>query len=434
MVRILVSILLLASAGASPNAGSEEPLTGEDPSPPTALQSGNSNPLQPGTVITGGNVGQYTQWLDETLVAIIRADEYQITLGPNLDFPTHSRYRQATAAHSGQTRLEAETGNLVNYQSGMPFPDLDPGDPQGGKKAAWNMRYSYAPDETETAHFIWRYRDMEKNKIERTLTMYGAILRYMHRHSHEPIPELEENPARLFSALYLRVDSPQDIRNTQLLIHRAEDDNEPEQAWMYLNTQRRVKRIATGQKTDAFLGSDIMIEDFLGYNGRIRDMEWKLLSSGESLLPMYGHNQLDLSQQEPDSEGYADIAFSGKGGCFPDVTWQLREVYHLEAVPGDSRHPLSRRHYIIDAATFAPVLTRIYDRSGNLWKLGIAALSHSDFHTPGNKSWQGVITDGVSMIDVQARHCTTLNLKSRMAQTPLSQKKFTPAYLRQMGR
>ena len=33
-----------------------------------------------------------------------------------------------------------------------------------------------------------------------------------------------------------------------------------------------------------------MIEDFLGYNGRIRDMEWKLLSSGESLLPMYGHN------------------------------------------------------------------------------------------------------------------------------------------------
>ena len=30
-------------------------------------------------------------------------------------------------------------------------------------------------------------------------------------------------------------------------------DTEPEQAWMYLNTQRRVKRIATGQKTGAFL-------------------------------------------------------------------------------------------------------------------------------------------------------------------------------------
>jgi hypothetical protein len=192
---------------------------------------------------------------------------------------------------------------------------------------------------------------MEKDKIERTLTMYGAILRYKHRHSHQPIPELESNPSQLFSALYLLVKSPQDIRNTQLLIHRAESDSEDEQAWMYLNTQRRVRRISTGQKTDAFLGSDIMIEDFLGYNGRIKDMEWKLLGSDELLLPMYGHNQLDLGSQEADQEGYKDIVFAGKGSCFPDVTWQLRKVYHLEAIPKDSRHPLSKRHYIFDAAT-----------------------------------------------------------------------------------
>ncbi|MEW8549000.1 MAG: hypothetical protein AB2533_00970, partial [Candidatus Thiodiazotropha endolucinida] len=31
--------------------------------------------------------------------------------------------------------------------------------------------------------------------------------------------------------------------------------------------------MASGQVTDAFLGSDVMIEDFEGYNGRINDME-----------------------------------------------------------------------------------------------------------------------------------------------------------------
>jgi len=31
--------------------------------------------------------------------------------------------------------------------------------------------------------------------------------------------------------------------------------------------------LPSGQSTDAFLGSDIMIEDFLGYNGRIMDMK-----------------------------------------------------------------------------------------------------------------------------------------------------------------
>ncbi len=230
------------------------------------------------------------------------------------------------------------------------------------------------------------------------------------------------------------MDSPQDIRNTQLLIYRAEKDSEPEQAWMYLNTQRRVKRISTGQKTDAFLGSDIMIEDFLGYNGRIVDMEWTLLGSDEQLLPMYAHNQLALTGEEIGEDGFRDIVFAGKGGCFPQVSWQLRKVYHLQAVPRDGRHPLSRRHYVIDAATFAPVLTRIYDRNGALWKLGIAALSHSDHHTTPNRAWQGAITDGVSMIDLQASHCTTLNMNSRLAQNPLSHKGFTSSYLRQMGR
>ncbi len=426
-------LLSLAGAALSSLAAGQNPTTDSQEFSPL-LHTKNTTILKPGAVITSANLDQFTPWLDESVSARIRADEYQITLGEEQNMPSHPRYVDATKEHAGKTRLIAESGELENYQGGRPFPALDTKDTQAGIKAAWNMRYSYAPDETETAHFIWRYRDMERDKIERTLTMYGAILRYKHRHSHPPFPQLESNPAQLFSALYLRVNSPQDIRNTQLLIHRAERDSDQEQAWMYLNTQRRVRRISTGQKTDAFLGSDIMIEDFLGYNGRIRDMQWKLLGSDEMLLPLYGHSQLDLSQQKADKEGYKDIVFSGKGGCFPEVTWQLRKVYHLEATPRDSDHPLSKRHYIIDAASYAPILTRIYDRMGKLWKLGIVAASSSEFHLPSNKDWQGPITDAVSMIDLQAKHCTTLSMKSQLAKKRLSQKTFTTAYLRQMGR
>ena len=398
------------------------------------LQDGDNPLLTAGKSINADTVDEYASWLDETVAESIRVGNFQVTLGPRQDFPIHPRYLEATGDNLGVTELGSEPGKLAHYSGGRPFTTLDEKDPQSGIKAAWNMRYTYAPDETETAHFIWRYRDMRKDKLERTISMYGAILRYTHRHSHDPIPSLEDNPADLYSAIYLRVSSPQDIRNTQLLIHRAEDDTEPEQAWMYLNTQRRVKRIATGQKTDAFLGSDIMIEDFLGYNGRIVDMEWTYLGSDELLLPMYGHNELDLEQQEPDKAGYRDIAFAGKGHCFPEVTWQLRRVHRLEAVPKDPKHPLSRRHYIIDAGTFAPMVTRIYDRAGNLWKLGLAAASHSGSHTPENAGWQGAITDGVSMVDLQADHCTTLTIKSKMAAKPLRHKSFTTSYLRQMGR
>ena len=433
MARLIPKLLfIIAFAGAADVGAQETRGVSEEFSP--VLTDGDNPLLATGTTIGADNLELYRPWLDEVVAERISAGDFQVTLGPRLDFPVHPRYLEATERYAGEPNLELEPGELASYQAGRPFPALDAADPQAGVKAAWNMRYAYAPDETETAHFIWRYRDMTKGKLERTLKMYGAILRYQYRHSHEPVPALENNPANLFSAIYLRVNSPQDIRNTQLLIRRAEKDTAPEQAWLYLNTQRRVKRIATGQKTDAFLGSDIMIEDFLGYNGRIMDMEWTLLGSGEMLLPMYAHNQLDLGEQESSEGGYKDIVFAGAGDCFPQVTWQLRKVYQLQAVPRDKRHPLSKRHYIIDAATFNPVLTRIYDRGGQLWKLGVAALSHSGHHRPDNQEWQGAITDGVSMVDLQARHCTILNLNSRLAKAPLRHKAFSTSYLRQMGR
>ncbi len=212
------------------------------------LQEVDNPLLAAGATIRSENVDQYSRWLDEAVVESVRAERFQITLGPQLNFPTHPRYLKATEDNLGATAIGRAPGDLSGYLGGRPFTDLDTQDPQAGIKAAWNMRYAYAPDETETARFIWRYRDMKKDKLERTLTMYGAILRYTHRHSHDPVPSLESNPSNLFSALYLRVSSPQDIRNTQLLIHRAEVDTEPEQAWMYLNTQRRVNVLGPGKR------------------------------------------------------------------------------------------------------------------------------------------------------------------------------------------
>jgi len=38
------------------------------------------------------------------------------------------------------------------------------------------------------------------------------------------------------------------------------------------------------------------------------------------------------------------------------------------------------------------------------------------------------------MIDLQAEHCTTLQLKSRIAITPLSNRQFTTQHMRTQGR
>ena len=202
---------------------------------------------------------------------------------------------------------------------------------------------------------------------------------------------------------------------------------------MYVPFQRRVRRLATGQKTDAFLGSDIMIEDFLGYNGRIKDMTWRYVGGMNALLPMYRHNE-QAGLEDEQKDGFAFVSYGGTGGCFAQVTWQLRPVFLLEGRPRDDGHPLSKRFFYVDAQTYAAPVGLIYDRAGKLWKLGLAGYSHPDHHAPENAGSGTPIFDGASMIDLQARHCTTLTVRAKINVEGLRGLDFQPGALRSQGR
>lgn len=392
--------------------------------------------IAPGAVINQDNIDRYRDWLPPAMVDLVATGRATIPVGAHITLPKHPNYEAASGvnAQSGAVQLGTESGDLLNYEAGRPFPGmLLPEDPRAGEKVAWNMRYSYGPDESETELMTWRYKDLARGTEERRIEMYGALMRFSHRHTREPMPFLDTNPGELYSALYLKVDFPYDIRNTQLLTHTKLDDSEPEQAWIYLNTQRRVKRLGTGQKTDAFLGSDIMIEDFLGYNGRVRDMHWELLNTTELLAPVYAFDQL-APERKVVIEGYTVIGFTGAAECLPNVTWQARRLYVLKATPVAVDHPIGYRLFFIDADTFTPLMTQIYDRAGQLWKLGLVAVSDSSQHGAENANWHGVITDGVTMIDIQAEHCTTLQFKTRIPAAGLRPKLFTTQQMRSAGR
>ena len=391
--------------------------------------------LEAGIQIGPTNVTEFEDLLDPALYELISKGQVSIVTGAYIPFTQHPNYIEATQQFLGQARLGENVGDLENYHNGRPFPGWpDASDSRAGEKIAWNMRYTYGPDESETQSLTWHYKNMKTEKTERTIEMYGALMRFSHRHSRAPTPELDQNPADLYSALYLQVQRPQDIRNTQLLTYTKKDDSEAEQAWIYLTAQRRVKRLPTGQKTDAFLGSDIMIEDFMGYNGRIRDMQWEYLGSKEILAPMYAFNALPESYKEQKLDDLKVIKFQGAGECFPAVTWQVRTVHILKARPINPTHPLKERIFSIDAETYVPLLTRIYDRPGKLWKLGMVAASDSSQHEAKNEDWQGVITDGVSMIDLQANHCTTLQFRTHMPEEDLRPSMFTTQQMRAAGR
>ena len=224
------------------------------------------------------------------------------------------------------------------------------------------------------------------------------------------------NPSNLYRAIYVKVNEPQDLKNTQLLIQRYADDQKRDDAYLYLGFQRRVRRLATGQTTDAFLGADLMIEDFEGYNGRVSDMKWTYKGTKNVLLPMWNHNELKLAtDMPPEPDGYKYVDFGGQGGCFYQGSYQLRKVYVLEAEPVDPNHPVSRRTFYMDSQLQnLNGAIETYDRKGELWKVWSVGKSHSDHHLPMNKGAGIGIDDAFSMVDIQAKHCTTGQFKGQV--------------------
>jgi hypothetical protein len=360
----------------------------------------------------------------------------ELEVGDTVDLHLAKTYVEATRKGIGKVKLGAKLGELDGYVAGRAFPEepsLD--DPRAGEKLSWNYKYGYNwGDNAAIYPFYWTYRDMKSGKVERTIKFNFHFLNFMHRVNQQPLPEVPNNPARVFRGIYVKVLEPFDLKNTQLLILRYENDLKRDNAWLYLGFQRRVRRLATGQVTDSFLGSDLMIEDFEGYNGRTSDMTWTYKGTVNILLPFYRHNELKLSDKRVDSDGYRYVALGGKGGCFPQIKWALRKAYVVEAVPVDKNHPISKRIFYMDAQTFTLPRTVIYDRKGELWKSWFIGQAHPDYHLPKNKGSGVSLDDSFAMIDVQAGHCTTGQFKGQVEPKLNPQSLFTVQNMRATGR
>lgn len=373
--------------------------------------------LTPGVVINKANVEQFKDALDLGMYTAIKNGWTEIKVGATTSFDVDKHYVDATKKNLNKTKLGAKTGEIIGFEAGRPFPEEpSTADPRAGEKIAWNYKYGINwGDNAAIYPFYWKYRNMTTGQVERTIKFNFHFLNFKHRVQHAPVPEVTPNPSNLYRGIYVNVLEPQDLKNTQLLIQSYDDDTKLSDAYLYLGFQRRVRRLATGQTTDAFLGSDLMIEDFEGYNGRVSDMKWTFKGTKNILMPYYNHNELKLAtDMPPEADGYKFVNFGGQGGCFQDITWQLRKVYVLEAEPVNPGHPVSKRVLHIDAQVYNINRTLIYDRKGELWKSFTIGKSHPDFHLPINKGSGIAIDDSFSMLDLQTKHCTTGQFKGQV--------------------
>jgi hypothetical protein len=283
----------------------------------------------------------------------------------------------------------------------------------------------------------WTYKQLKDGTIDRRLELEGHLLNIMGRVDKEPKPEMKPNRNHILRSLYLNVREPFELRDTQLLMHRYIDDFQRDDAWMYNGASRRIRRLAMGQTTDSYLGSDLMIEDFGGYNGRISDYRWHYVGTASMFMPFYKHDELAefATDPPPQKDGYQFVAFGGQGGCFPLIHWQLRKVHIVDGTPADASHPLSRRRIYFDAQGFTVPYEDIYDSAEKLWKMYIVGQAHPDFYKGSEHAGTGAsFFEAFTVVDVQAQRCTIGQFYLHPNSKKVKRRLFETGYMQSRGR
>ena len=170
-------------------------------------------------------------------------------------------------------------------------------------------------------------------------------------------------------------DNPRDVKGTAFLsfTHKAESDDQ----WLYLPALKRVKRIASSNKSGPFMGSEFSYED--------------------------------LSSQEVEKYHYKYLR---------DENFDGRDHFVVEYDPVDPKSGYSRQEVWLDKAEYRVWKIDFYDRKGDLLK----TLALSDYSQYLDQYWRA---DSWAMENHQTGKSTLLEFSNWKFQNGLTDRDFS---------
>jgi hypothetical protein len=361
--------------------------------------------VAPGDRITDQNIEKVKDLISPGMEWCIKHG-WPITIGETKRIEWPQAYKEATEKYAGQVKLSADGLSLQNYVAGLPFPNIDPKDPQVAYKIMWNYDYHFlTTDDVDLRNF-----DADTGSI----TDHGALTVERHflldhfrrlfwngRLYVDPKPE-KPNPSgyRGQQGLYPILE-PFDLKGVGALGNRYIDPAKQDDSWLYLPSLRRVRRLSTAQRSDALFGQDTDVDSYYGYAGHIAWMDWKFLGEREVIAAFHAKSYPAKWNDKVD-------------WAFDDV-WEKRKVYAIEGVSKLPQYAYSKRVIFIDKESWIVPFSDIYDRSGELWKIWI-----NDFSFRKHAEGASVIEypdemgflPAIVMVDMQLEHATKASLPS----------------------
>jgi hypothetical protein len=153
---------------------------------------------------------------------------------------------------------------------------------------------------------------------------------------------------------YVEFQEPYDVRGSRFLVYRYDDPRKQDDAWGFLPQLRKVRRLSVIERDDSIGGTEMTLDDFTGFSGRVLDHQWKFLG-WKAIMHV-------MNSRHP----YA--RFYGPNGWLPNDRWELRPCAVVEQTPIGGR-AYGSKIYFWDAQTYETTMALVFDKEGKLWKV-----------------------------------------------------------------
>jgi len=384
--------------------------------------------LSPGQIAFADEVISKANWqkaqglVPEQMLDWIKKGDFVLNVVDKLNFSTNretgfwlSHAKQAFKTNIGKYDLnekgliiDVSTGEHAKFIIGMPFPKIDPNDPKAAAKIMYNKEYLVY--QLGGKHVSNTFEWISRKGFEReVVSIY-----------HETYPtgwpgaENIPNPDGIERWNIISVVAPYDIAGTSVMLWRYLDERR-DMNYSYVPAIRRVRRMSPSSRSDAFLGSDLCVDDIITYDGKIADFEWKLVGEQEGLIPWHSTEPLRAVKNEkgelrvldkeitPVRYGYDEKDWSGAPWCPTSVVYVKRPVWVVEAKPKDPYYNYGTQYIWVAKEANLPFLKVVYDRGDKFWKMVLLILVA---YQTDDKQVQWFGASNHTVVDAKRDHAT----------------------------
>jgi hypothetical protein len=381
-IRVLLGLVCLGATMASPSAAADE-----------------------SWILDANNWQEGKDLLPDPVLNRLKAGEYWFKVVP-VDPKTYtSNYAQkfwdATKTNEGKYDLDPKwcglrdkaTGEIPKFVQGLPFPEVDPKDPQAGCKIAHNFNMASGQGGGGGATFT--LNGVDTSGEFRRIKAFIHAMQYQGRLDGQ----YENNPENLQVQAVGAALEPQDVEGVSTLTKRFWDWESQDAIWAYVPSTRRARRINAASRSDPVAGLDIFADDLNCYAGKIEYYQWKLVGEGQILAPVLRAQPFPMEPTTPASRFLVKIPYMKAGYEVPNskgVPWWIQEnlvfvprrVWIVEGKSTDPYYNFGKVIMYFDRDIYRIYWKLVHNRAGEYFYT--AACGYHFVKNPGNEDFSAV--------------------------------------------